>query len=95
MNEWKESEQYFQKSLEIKRQARDTFGQAMTLNNLVQVYQNLGLNERAIQVSQQAIILFAEIHESYNVALAKNNLGKLYRNIHEIESSQQASQCGI
>jgi len=89
MGEWEKSKQYFEQSLEIKRQAGDTLGQAMTLNNLARVYRNLNINQQAIEVSHQAINLFGQMKDRYNVALVKRNLGKLYRSLKKSDLSKK------
>ena len=86
---------FFQKSLNVKREAGDTLGQALIYNNLVRVYRNLELFDKAIEASKQAIYQFKEIRAPHRAAVATRNLARLYRNIENIYSSREFFQQAI
>ena len=89
IREWEKSKEVLQNSLEIKRKAGDTRGQAMALSNLVRVYRNLDKPDEAVKVSLQAVGLFEQMKDKYHVALVKRNLGKLYRSMNNYDLAKQ------
>jgi tetratricopeptide (TPR) repeat protein len=86
--DWTRSEEYFQKSLDIKYKAGDTLGQAFALDGLARVQASRGDLKAAIDNSARAIALFSEMRDRYRAAHVKHNRGKLLRRMNDRESAR-------
>jgi tetratricopeptide (TPR) repeat protein len=77
--EWKKSEEYLAQSLDIKREAGDTRGQATSLSNLVRTYWNLGRQDDALEASEKAAVLFLQVNDPYGAGAVKRDVARLQR----------------
>ncbi|HEX9941025.1 MAG TPA: tetratricopeptide repeat protein [Thermoanaerobaculia bacterium] len=90
LGNWGEADRYYQLSLEGKRQAGDTRGQATTLLNRVRVLRRRNDLAQAIDSGLQARALFAEIRDAYGQAEAERTLGKTYLAMDDREAAREA-----
>ncbi len=69
---------YFQKSLQIKQQLKDTVGVSKCLNNLGSVFYQLEKYPEALEYYKKSLKLFEVLNNKQGVASALNNIGGLY-----------------
>jgi tetratricopeptide (TPR) repeat protein len=77
--EWEQSESYYQKSLDIKRIAGDSFGQASTLFNMARVYKSLNKPAQAREAMSEAATLFENVNALRSTARAYRELARMGR----------------
>lgn len=73
-----ESEKYFFRSLEIRKNIKDEPGIADCLNALGVIAQQMNQNEKAHQFFLQSLVIRAEQNDERGVAYVRNNLANLY-----------------
>jgi tetratricopeptide (TPR) repeat protein len=85
-----DSDTYFERALEIRRELGDLRGQAQTTNNLAFSYQFRGLHERAVQPLREALALQRAAGRRYGEGTALCSLGETYL---ELGQYDQAIDC--
>src|SRR5262249_2963140 len=88
--QWTKSEELFQQSLQIKREAGDNAGQALTLRNLARVHRAQQRMPDAVAALEQAAALYTEVRDDYNAAQVKRDLARLHRSMKNIKLADDA-----
>jgi tetratricopeptide (TPR) repeat protein len=91
-SEWSKSAEQFQRSLEVKRNAGDSLGQALAMTNLARIRANEDKLDDAVTITLQAVAIFDDLRDWHNGALARQNLGRYYRRMNRIEEARRASE---
>lgn len=79
----KKSIQKYQEALLIFHSLNDKGREAITLNNLGRVFEDLGEKQKARNYYEQALPLRQMVHDKSGEAVTLNNLGKLFNDIGE------------
>uniref|UniRef100_UPI0039C67083 tetratricopeptide repeat protein n=1 Tax=unclassified Anabaena TaxID=2619674 RepID=UPI0039C67083 len=73
--------EFFQQSLDIKRDIGDRNGEGISLNNLGSAYNSLGQYPRAIEFFQQSLDIKRDIGDRNGEGISLNNLGSAYNSL--------------
>jgi tetratricopeptide (TPR) repeat protein len=77
LGDWTSSLDFYQRSLQIKRNATDLYGQALTLMNMARVYQAQQDWDAARATLMESASLFETVHDTWNTALVHRELARL------------------
>jgi tetratricopeptide (TPR) repeat protein len=88
IQEWDASEEYFSRSLQIKRDAQDLYGEASTLLNVSRVYRAEQKWSEAQSALMTSAKLFEEVHDIPRACQALRELARLNR----LRGAKEASQ---
>jgi tetratricopeptide (TPR) repeat protein len=69
---------YYEKSLSIRKELKDRYGQADVLNNIGIIYKNWKICDVATSHFNQSILISSETGHLFRQAYAKSNLGEVY-----------------
>lgn len=95
IQEWQASGQYFSRSLEIKRESHDLFGEASTLLNVSRVYRAEQKWDEARTALMNSAKLFEDIHDALRAGLAARELARLTKSLGANESSEHYARVAI
>ncbi|NES87558.1 MAG: CHAT domain-containing protein, partial [Moorea sp. SIO2B7] len=76
----------------IKREIGNRAGEAITLNNIGRVYDDLGEKQRALEYLQQALPLNRAVGDRTGEATTLNNIGRVYDNLGEKQKALEYLQ---
>jgi class 3 adenylate cyclase len=80
--------EYWEKSLEAYRAARDSAGVANLLSNIGAIYMNAGNDDKAAKYYMDALAIAEEINDKVRIATVLNNMGSVYN--HRASTRQKA-----
>jgi tetratricopeptide (TPR) repeat protein len=92
IQEWQASEEYFSQSLQIKREARDLYGEASTLLNVSRVYRAEQKWNEARSALMTSAKLFEDIHDVAHAGQALRELARLTRSLGAVDATEHASR---
>jgi tetratricopeptide (TPR) repeat protein len=81
IQEWQAGEDYFNRSLQIKRDAGDLYGEASTLLNVSRVYRAQQKWEEARSALMTSAKLFEDVHDIVNAGRALRELARLTKSL--------------
>jgi tetratricopeptide (TPR) repeat protein len=81
LGEYQRAIEFYQQSLDIKREIDDRLGEGNSLNNLGNAYRFLGQCQWAIELYQQSLEIFREIGDRLGEGNSLNNLGNAYNSL--------------
>ena len=70
----------------------DRRGEATTLNNIGQVYSDLGENQKALQFYNQALLILRAVGDRRGEATTLHNIGQVYSDLGENQKALQFCQ---
>jgi CHAT domain-containing protein len=70
--------EYFEKALPIFQSLGDRAGEAMTLNNIGEVYSDLGQRQKALEFYQKVLAIYQALGDRAGEAMTLNNIGLVY-----------------
>ena len=79
--------EYFEQSLEIKKEIGDRKGEAKTLGNIGVVYRDISHPGKAIEYFEKDLVISREIEDKRGEGHTLGNLGIAYRNLGEYEQA--------
>ena len=80
---------YYNLSLTIKKEFDEYNGQLVTLNNLSEIYLNLGDYETALKILQEAETLASKINNPNKIVLSYLHYTRIYRALKQIDKAQE------
>jgi tetratricopeptide (TPR) repeat protein len=69
----------YQQALVIVREIGERLGEGVVLNNIGEVYNNLGQYPKALEFYQQALAIRREVSDRKGEGVTLNNMGLVYR----------------
>jgi tetratricopeptide (TPR) repeat protein len=92
LQEWQASESYYRQSLEIKRNAKDLYGEALTLLNLARVYHAEGKRAEARAALARSAELFNSVRDPAHAARANRELARLVLRTDKADAMDHANK---
>ncbi|MGV3630662.1 MAG: tetratricopeptide repeat protein [Bacteroidota bacterium] len=78
---------YFQQSLKIREQIKDTAGIANSLNNIAFIYESIGEKQKALEMNLRGLKLRRKINDLQGIAISANNIGTIYHELQQLDKS--------
>ncbi|MBK9283806.1 MAG: tetratricopeptide repeat protein [Sphingobacteriaceae bacterium] len=82
-------------ALKLKRETKDSVGEARVLSNLGNAYESMGNDEKAISFHESALQLANQIGEEYIAGSCYNNLGNIYTNLNKYDKAFRSYEKAI
>jgi tetratricopeptide (TPR) repeat protein len=95
VGDWAESQQSFERSLEIKRAAADLYGQALSLLNVARVHQARQQPFAARNALTESATLFETVRDSGSAATARRELARVLRTAGETERAREEAASAV
>ncbi|TVP63387.1 MAG: CHAT domain-containing protein, partial [Nodularia sp. (in: Bacteria)] len=83
LGEKQQALEYYKQALPLRRAIDDRRGEAVTLNNLGKVYDDLGEKEQALEYYNQALPILRAVDDRRGEAITLNNIGAVYSSLGE------------
>ncbi|MCE3297283.1 MAG: hypothetical protein K0R65_2997 [Crocinitomicaceae bacterium] len=78
---------YFQQSLKIREQIKDTAGIANSLNNIAFIYETTGEKQKALEQHLRSLKMRRKINDLHGIAISANNIGTIYHELKQLDKA--------
>ncbi len=81
MGKFDDALELYTQALDINRESKNFYGQAIDLNHLGLIYRGLGEPEKALMSYQEALLIYQETENRYGEASVLSNIGSVEKNM--------------